>query len=155
MTYYLCSNPSVLDTLTQLIRSSYTTAAEITMATIGCNEYLGAVLCEGLRLFPPQPGNMRRLTPQKGMEIADVWIHGGVLVAVDQYSANLSPRNFWRPKEFVPQRWINEPPEEFENDKLKAAQPFGVGPRNCMGRSLALMCVVCPPPCGFLWWKGK
>lgn len=45
--------------------------------------------------------------------------------------------NFRRPKEFIPERALPNPPAEFANDSRGVLQPFSVGPRNCIGRNLA------------------
>lgn len=55
-------------------------------------------------------------------------------VSVHQLAANISPTNFASPEEFVPDRWVDCPPEAFKSDKLNAMNPFSVGPRNCIGQ---------------------
>lgn len=41
------------------------------------------------------------------------------------------------PDAFIPERWLGQD-SRFENDNRDAFQPFSTGPRNCIGRSLAL-----------------
>lgn len=53
-------------------------------------------------------------------------------VSVWQLAANYSARNFTKPEEFRPERFLGDP--EFSNDSLDVVQPFSVGPRNCIGR---------------------
>jgi cytochrome P450 len=43
-----------------------------------------------------------------------------------------NPKYFKDPEEFVPERWLGDP--RYENDRREAAQPFSVGPRNCIGK---------------------
>ena len=50
---------------------------------------------------------------------------------------SLSATNFHRPRDFVPERWLDDAPPEFANDDRAALQPFSVGTRNCIGRNLA------------------
>ena len=59
-------------------------------------------------------------------------------VVVPQWSAFRSPGNFWRPNEFVPERWLNlEESAPFAADKKFAFQPFSYGPTQCIGKNLA------------------
>lgn len=56
-------------------------------------------------------------------------------VAVWHWAMYRSEKNFARPDEFIPERWIDS--QEFEGDAKSALQPFQVGPRNCLGRKYA------------------
>ncbi|WDK19272.1 cytochrome P450 [Colletotrichum graminicola] len=42
----------------------------------------------------------------------------------------LSATHFARPKEFIPERWLSPPPEEFKTDCLDAVHAFSAGPRD-------------------------
>lgn len=54
-------------------------------------------------------------------------------------SAFLSPANFHRPYDFLPERvaGASDPSSPFAHDKRAALQPFSYGPRNCIGKNLA------------------
>ena len=138
-TYYLLSNPSTLAKPTYEIRQAFENEDEICMATVQKLEYQLAVLNEALRLFPPVSGNLRRVTPDEGCMINGRFVPGNTNVAVDLYAAGHSSRNFIRPKEFIPERWLADAGPEFKNDKRKVVQPFSYGPRGCIGKSLAYM----------------
>ena len=61
-------------------------------------------------------------------------------VCVHVLSSHLSPRNFFDPHVFHPERWLpsaQEPDSPFRDDDRGAFQPFFIGPRNCIGRNLA------------------
>lgn len=47
------------------------------------------------------------------------------------------PDFFHKANEFHPERWLDDP--RFANDRRDAAQPFAVGPRNCIGMNLAFV----------------
>ena len=69
--------------------------------------------------------------------IDDMFVAGGTDVHVPQWAANHSPTNFTDPDSFVPERWLND--ERYANDNREVFQPFSVGPRACIGRSLSYM----------------
>jgi len=54
-------------------------------------------------------------------------------VSVVAWAASRSARNFKDPLKFDPDRWLNHN----GYDDFNAYQPFSVGPRGCIGRSLA------------------
>ncbi|KAI4665836.1 uncharacterized protein J4E78_003301 [Alternaria triticimaculans] len=47
-----------------------------------------------------------------------------------------SPNNFRLPESFIPERWLGDP--RFTSDERSALQPFHVGPRDCLGKNMAL-----------------
>jgi cytochrome P450 len=83
LTYYLLANPSVYEKLVKEIRGAFKEGNEINMQSVQKLDYLLAVINEALRLFPPVPGNLRRMTPQEGWWITGLWVPGNVVVAVD------------------------------------------------------------------------
>lgn len=46
--------------------------------------------------------------------------------------------NFAHPERFTPERWLPNPPPEYSNDRKDAFQPFSIGPRNRVGKNLAM-----------------
>lgn len=64
------------------------------------------------------------------------------IVKFSLWAAFVSPSNFARPTEFLPERWLPRnpaSPSEFDKDNRKVFHPFGLGPRNCIGQNLAWM----------------
>ena len=55
------------------------------------------------------------------------------VVYVSNYAAYHCPRNFDRPNEFLPERWLDEN-LHFEHHDAQVFQPFSMGPRNCIGK---------------------
>ena len=53
---------------------------------------------------------------------------------IHQLAANRIEANFTRPEEFLPERWFDDAPAEFANDRREIYQPFSFGPRNCIGK---------------------
>ena len=90
---------------------------------------------------PPVPGSLERLTTLPTTIISNIPIPAGFKVGLHHSAAYWSPRNFTRPREFLPERFLKEakedPRNEFHNDKRNVLQPFSYGPRNCVGKILA------------------
>lgn len=134
-TYLLLKNQSAYARLVREIRSSFSSADEITIDRVNELPYLLAVLQEGLRYYPPVPTGFPRIVPGQGQEISGHYIPGGTSVYVSQHASNHSPRNFTDPDAFVPERWLdNERPDKYETDNRDVVQPFSFGPRNCLGK---------------------
>lgn len=136
MTYFLLRNPSAMAKITSEIRSTFTSDSEINMASVQSLHYTLAVIYEGLRLFPPLPGSMRRIAPAGGCTIAGNYVPGGTLVAVDLFAAGRYSGNFARSLEFCPERHLGID-GQFANDKQNAVRAFSYGPRSCQGKNLA------------------
>lgn len=142
LVFYLLKNPAKLAKLQAEIRTSFSGPADFTFEKLQAPPYLQACLEEGLRIYPPVPTGLPRLTPKGGLTIDGVHVPGGVSVSVSQYSANRSGQNFALPDEFHPERWIDGGggggrDARFVDDNRAALQPFSLGARNCIGRNLA------------------
>jgi cytochrome P450 len=132
-TFFLLKNPSKLELLTQEIRSTFANESEINMASATGLKYQGAVLEEGLRIFPPVPGTSARVISETGATICGRFAPSGTVVGVAPWSAYHSPLNFRDPEDFVPERWLGDP--RYADDNKAVFQPFSIGPRSCIGRT--------------------
>ncbi|KAF8472717.1 cytochrome P450 [Kalaharituber pfeilii] len=134
LTYYLIKTPNVCQRLKEEIRSSFQNYWDINSLTTQHLPYLNAVIEEGLRIYPPVPIGLPRVSP--GAMVDGHYIPAGVTVSVHGYAATHNSDNFKDPDEFIPERWL---PECKFNDKKEASQPFLLGPRSCIGMNLAYM----------------
>ncbi|KAI6377235.1 hypothetical protein MCOR31_001300 [Pyricularia oryzae] len=137
VTYHLYTYPYVMKKLTSLIRSSFATEAEITSSSLAQLEYLTAVLKEAGRTYPALPSGQPRLVTETGAFISGEMVPPGTLVFSHPMGASMAPFNFTNPEQFVPERWLKDPPFPYNDDNLDASMPFGLGPRSCIGQSLA------------------
>ncbi|KAJ2998876.1 hypothetical protein NUW58_g188 [Xylaria curta] len=126
--YWLGLHPEILEKVVQEVRTSFKSEDEIDLISVGGLTYMLACLNETLRLYPPTPIGLPRVVPKGGVTIAGQWVPQDTSVAVWQLAAYYSSRNFTRPEEFHPERFLGDP--EFAKDDLDVLQPFSVGPRN-------------------------
>jgi cytochrome P450 len=115
------------------IRSAFSSMDEITADSVSNLEYLGAVIEEGLRIFPPAPFGPPRVST--GATVDGVYVPKGTVVSVDTWTTSHDDRNFARPYDFIPERWIGEG----LGDRKDASRAFSLGPRGCLGINLAYM----------------
>ncbi|KAH7174694.1 cytochrome P450 [Fusarium flagelliforme] len=132
-TLYLCRNPDKMAKLQHEIRSAFSSRDEITGDSTANLEYFNAVIEEGLRIFPPVPFGLPRVST--GGTIDGHYIPAGTVVSVDNWATTHDERNFSRPREFIPERWIGAG----FGDRKEASRPFTLGPRGCLGINLAYM----------------
>ncbi|KAK8851079.1 cytochrome P450 [Apiospora arundinis] len=134
ITYLLATHPGCRARLADEVRSTFTSADQITAAAAGPQQlpYLNAVIEEALRIFPPSPLGPPRVSP--GETVDGHYIPKGIYVACDTYSLHLNPRNAPSPRSFHPERWLAS---AGDHDTKPYTAAFSIGPRACLGISLA------------------
>ncbi|KAJ6185613.1 cytochrome P450 [Penicillium mononematosum] len=135
-TYFLLTNPEALRKVTEEVRSRFHNEDEITLTSVADLHYMLACINESLRRYPPVPSGMPRLVPQGGATIAGHYLPENTITAIPQFAMNHSKQHFTDPWEYRPERYLGDP--KYANDKLDVVQPFSFGPRNCIGRNLAI-----------------
>nr|QSG30342.1 CYP65EW3 [Hormonema carpetanum] len=135
VTYFLIRDEDRMAKLMKELREAFQKPDDITVETMAKLPYLNACLEEAMRMYPPVPTGLPRVTPPGGAPICGEHVPGGTIVSVDQFSTYHSERNFRRHSEFIPERWLGD--AEFADDARSCFQPFSTGPRNCIGRNLA------------------
>lgn len=74
-TYFLVKNPDILRKVTAEVRDAFSQESEITFAESSKLGYLGAVLNETFRMYPPAPGVIPRIVQaHQGESIAGEWV---------------------------------------------------------------------------------
>lgn len=108
--------------------------------TIGYNAltglpYLDAVINETLRFYPP----ITMFVTRRGtvdLIAGDICIPKGTVILVPVYVLHHDAEYWSEPETFDPERWLGERKKQI---KPLAFQPFGAGPRNCIGMRFALL----------------
>ena len=73
-TYLLLKHPEVLKKLTEEVRSTFKSEEEITLLSVNNLEYMLACLNETMRVYPPVPIGMPRVSPKGGAKVAGNFI---------------------------------------------------------------------------------
>ncbi|WP_432495116.1 cytochrome P450 [Kineococcus gypseus] len=92
--------------------------------------YARAVVDESLRLYPPAWVVTRRALEDD--VLAGVPVPAGTLVIVSTWALHRHPAVWPSPEQFRPERFLDA-------GRRDAYVPFGAGPRQCIGRDLALV----------------
>ena len=138
--HWLVRTPDVLQNLVREVRTAYPREEDITGTSLSKLRYLNAVIQEAMRLCPTIPDGMRRQIPTGGAPVAGHFLPEGTVVSIPQWATYQSPRNFYKPQEFLPDRWLGEDTSassRYIDDRKDAFNPFSLGPHNCPGRALA------------------
>jgi cytochrome P450 len=117
--YLLAKHPAVRDRLRAELRADPETP------------YADAVLNETLRLYPP--AWILGRDAKRTVDAAGWRLRKGATVLMSQLVMHRSPKYFDRPAEFLPERWLGDPPELPQY----AYFPFGGGSRKCIGDRFA------------------
>ncbi|KAH9218129.1 cytochrome P450 monooxygenase-like protein [Leptodontidium sp. 2 PMI_412] len=141
ITYYLLSDPKTFSILKEEVRNAFNDHTDITDTSTKSLPYLFGVIEESLRIFPPLPINLPRVSP--GAPIDGHFVPKGMIASSHQYTLSHSPAYFTDPFGFRPERWLPSTHSlynhKFANDILEASKPFLLGPRTCLGKNMAYM----------------
>lgn len=97
------------------------------------------MITEAMRLCPPAPGAMWREVLPGGISLGNMHIPEGYDVGTGIYALHHNPHNFPEPFKYKPERWLAEEVGQNAVDRAaRAYTAFSIGPRNCVGKSLAL-----------------
>jgi cytochrome P450 len=84
--YRLALNPQCLKSLQSEVDKLFERQAEVDAAALAKLPYLESVINETLRLHPPVPSGVQRMTPPEGLQIGDTLIPGNTIVQIPSYT---------------------------------------------------------------------
>jgi cytochrome P450 family 628 len=84
--YHLARSAQVFSKLRKELDSFYKSGTESEFRDLQEATYLNGVINETLRLHPPVPGGMLRVTPPEGITIGETFIPGNVTISTPLYS---------------------------------------------------------------------
>jgi len=147
VTFLVAGHETVASTMTwvwQLLANNPTAAAALhaevdsvlagrlpTFADVPDLTWTRAIVDETLRLYPPAWVITRKSTAEH--EVSGVAMPSGSLVIISPYLVHRHPDVWDRPDEFDPSRFVGG------SARREAYLPFGLGPRLCIGRDMALV----------------
>ena len=94
--------------------------------------FLDAVVCEGLRCYPPIPMSLPRRVPPEGRTIDGCWLPGKTTVSCQAFSVHrINDDVFPAPDSFDPDRWLQA---DGDADRRRLLFAFANGGRGCVGK---------------------
>ncbi|KAH7136986.1 averantin oxidoreductase [Dactylonectria estremocensis] len=134
--FELATHPDTCRQLQDEIDQYYATSNGPEHLSLSKLKYLQACIDESLRLHPPVPSGLQRMTPPEGFQIGETFIPGNTILQIPSHTLYRDKRVFDQPNEFVPERWTTQP--EMTKDG-SIFQPFSFGRYSCAGKQLGLM----------------
>lgn len=140
--FYLVHNEQALKKVTHEVRSAFSDVEEIRIgATLSSLHYVRACVDEAMRMSPSVGGILPREVLPGGMEIDGVQVPAGTVVGVPHYTVQHNSAYYPGPFEYRPERWIAGSASDVTTETVAVTQsafcPFSVGPRGCIGKSMA------------------
>lgn len=135
--YMLAKNPEKQKILRQEIREKLPEKdSKLTADTLKNFPYLRACIKESQRIEPIIPGTMRKV--EANVVLGGFQVPKGTYVVMPQVVMSMQEKNFKRPTEFIPERFLkNCPCPDLKLQHPFAFLPLGFGSRMCIGKRIA------------------
>lgn len=111
--------------------------------------YTRAVVHEVLRLTPTAASGFERIVTQPGTKFAGYDVPVGTLVSVPTWTLHHTESIYPDPESFQPERWMGDD----ASGQQKNWNLFSQGPRNCIGKSFAMMEILKTIVLLFRWFE--
>lgn len=144
VTFVLIKYPAIQERIRDEVNEMYQRDGDINYNVITSLPYLDAVLNETMRMYPPVTFFVSRtasvdytftIPDGKSGEMVTMTIPKNSGVQVPVYQLHHDPEFWTNPELFDPERFL---PGNASHDPM-SFQPFGSGPRNCIGMRFALL----------------
>jgi len=134
VTYFLAINPEAQQRAYEEIKGVMGERTQVEYDDLQKMKYVEGCILETLRLGPL--GFIVDRVCTKETVVAGVTIEPGMIVQFPTNFIHRDSRYFDQPEEFLPERFLKN--DEVSSD-LSAFLTFGDGPKNCVGKRLAIM----------------
>ncbi|KAH7969126.1 hypothetical protein HPB52_014798 [Rhipicephalus sanguineus] len=135
VSHMLINYPDVQEKVRQELLAALGPDEEISYNTIQKLTYLNCVIQETMRLYPPIFAFVTR-EAVVDKQYGKLKIPAGTAVMAATQYIHRDPSSWEKPNTFDPDRFL---PERRKGQNPLAFQPFGAGPRNCIGMRFAQM----------------
>ncbi|XP_026690465.2 cytochrome P450 CYP3-like member 1 [Ciona intestinalis] len=132
LAYNLATHKDVQKKVQEEIDEMLEKYGSLTYEALNSMKYLGMCLNETLRLYPPIAINSR--IPNRDITINGVFLPKGIQVTVPVYGMSRDEEIWEEPLKFKPERM-----EDMRSIDPMIFQPFGGGPRGCIGMRFAVL----------------
>ncbi|KAL8880501.1 MAG: hypothetical protein Q9198_002104 [Flavoplaca austrocitrina] len=141
--FYLLHNPHALAILTRQLHATFPNLESIRAGPLlSESRYLKACIDEAMRISPGVPGLLPREVQAGGIVINDSYVPPGTDIGVPHYAIHHNESYFAQSWEYKPERWITDANTGVTKEDTERARsafaPFSIGPRGCVGKSLAM-----------------
>ncbi|XP_067139926.1 cytochrome P450 3A7-like isoform X2 [Centruroides vittatus] len=133
ITYLLATHQDVQEKLRNEINEVVEDETKLDYNAISKMKFLDQVISESLRLYSPSVTFVTRTT-NRDIEYKDYIIPKGLGIQVALWSLHHNPEYWPEPEKFMPERFSSENKSKIQP---MSYQPFGSGPRNCIGMRFA------------------
>uniref|UniRef100_A0A4D5RPE8 Putative cytochrome n=1 Tax=Ixodes scapularis TaxID=6945 RepID=A0A4D5RPE8_IXOSC len=135
-TFLLAKHPDIQEKVRKEVREAVAKSGSLNYETVMHKlRYLGQVLNETLRMYPPSLTFMTRAA-KNDFEYNGTKFKAGLTIMSPVLHVHMDSRYWPEPHKFNPDRFS---PENIGNFHKMAFQPFGHGPRNCVGYMMAVL----------------
>ncbi|KAG9238185.1 benzoate 4-monooxygenase cytochrome P450 [Amylocarpus encephaloides] len=141
--FYLAHNRSCYQAAVEEVRSTFASRDEIRIsAKLNSCVYLRACIEESMRITPPIGASLFREAGPGGVMVDGHFFPAGMDVGTSIYSIQHKAEYYPRPYKFEPERWILKSGATTTEQLAlanAAMNPFSIGQRACIGKSLAIV----------------
>ncbi|KAI1288485.1 Cytochrome P450 3A11 [Halotydeus destructor] len=130
--HILVNNQDIQDKVREEINELFNREGVFDYNTVTELKYMDCVMNETMRVYPPVTQFVSRMAAED-YRYKDIIIPKGAGIVVPVYQIHHDPRYWAEPEKFDPER--------FAHGKVNPItwQPFGTGPRNCIGMRFAIL----------------
>mmetsp|Transcript_17694 Transcript_17694/g.28642 ORF Transcript_17694/g.28642 Transcript_17694/m.28642 type:complete len:680 (-) Transcript_17694:1254-3293(-) len=136
--YHLAQNPDVQERARRDVFEVMGRNNEPKMHKLFHMQYLLAVIKETLRMFPTVPMVTREVTETHADGVCPRFKEESTFgTVINFFGLHYNPKGWNRPKEWLPERWLDTSIDQDRDPDQRLYCPFALGKRACLGRQFA------------------